>query len=279
MPIRSLLYVPASNARALEKSRFLSCDGVIIDLEDAVAPQAKAAARAALPAAMEGGGGRNRLRLVRINALSTPWGQDDLDALGGLGCDGVAVPKVSGPADLDAVAARCDLPLWAMIETARGVLSAPAICGHPRLAGVIMGTNDLARELGARPRADRMPLWTALQGVLLAARAAGVPAIDGVCNALDEPERFAAECVQGRDMGFDGKSLIHPAQIAAANAAFAPSADEIDLARRRIAGFEAAQAAGQGVAVVDGEIVEALHVETARKTLALAERIAAEADA
>lgn len=279
MPIRSLLYVPASNARALEKARSLPCDGVIIDLEDAVAPQAKAAARAALPAALEGGGGRNRLRLVRINALSTPWGQDDLVALGGLDCDGVAVPKVSDPADLDAVAASCDLPLWAMIETARGVLSAPAICGHPRLAGVIMGTNDLARELGARSRADRMPLWTALQGVLLAARAAGVPAIDGVCNALDEPERFAAECAQGRDMGFDGKSLIHPAQIAAANAAFAPSADEIDLARRRIAGFEAAQAAGQGVAVVDGEIVEALHVETARRTLALAERIAAGADA
>ena len=270
---RSLLYVPASNARAMEKARGLSCDALILDLEDAVAPAAKEQARAALRAALEAGGFGARSRLVRINALSTPWGEADLATLADLDCDGVVVPKVAGPADLDAVAARSDAPLWAMIETARGVLAAPATCAHPRLAGIVLGTNDLAREIGARDRADRMPLLSALRGALLAARAGGVLAIDGVCNALDDPDRLAAECAQGRDIGFDGKSLIHPAQIAAANAAFAPSAAEIDRARRRIAAHEAAEAAGQGVAVVDGEIVEALHVETARATIALADRI------
>ncbi|MGR3464161.1 HpcH/HpaI aldolase/citrate lyase family protein [Limimaricola sp.] len=279
MPFRSVLYVPASNARAMQKARGLPCDALILDLEDAVAPAAKPEARAALSASLAADAPDGRPRLVRINALSTPWGGDDLAALSGTAPEGVLVPKVSAPGDLDAVAAQVDLPLWAMIETARGVIEAPAICAHPALAGIVMGTNDLARELGARSRPDRLPLMAALQGALMAARAAGIVAIDGVCNALDDPDRLAAECAQGRDLGFDGKSLIHPAQIASANAAFAPSADEIDLARRRIAAHEAVLATGQGVAVVDGEIVEALHVETARATLALARDIEGEAGA
>ncbi|MGX9856481.1 HpcH/HpaI aldolase/citrate lyase family protein [Limimaricola variabilis] len=271
MPFRSMLYVPASNARAMRKAVDLDCDALILDLEDAVAPAAKAAARAALAGRDETGSPA----LVRINGLDTPWGDADLAALADIACAGVVVPKVGSPTDLDAVAARIDRPLWAMIETPAGVLAAAEICAHPRLEGVVMGTNDLARALGARDRPDRMPLMAALQSTLLAARAAGVRAIDGVCNALDDSERMRAECAQGRDMGFDGKSLIHPAQIAAANTAFAPDAAEIDRARRRIAAYQAAQDEGQGVAVVDGEIVEALHVATARETLALAEAVAA----
>ncbi|MFT6530775.1 MAG: (3S)-malyl-CoA thioesterase [Limimaricola cinnabarinus] len=278
MPFRSLLYVPASNPRALEKARDLPCDALIFDLEDAVAPAAKETARERLGAALAQAGSRGGARLVRINPLGSPWGEADLAALAAWDCDGVVVPKVDGLADLDAVAARTKRPLWAMIETARGVLAAPEICAHPRLAGIIMGTNDLARDLGLRARPDRMPLWAALQGTLLAARARQVLAIDGVCNALDDSARLGAECEQGRDMGFDGKSLIHPAQIAAANAAFAPSAEEVDLARRRIAAHEAVMAQGQGVAVVDGEIVEALHVQSARATLELA-RIVGEGEA
>ncbi|WP_090110416.1 HpcH/HpaI aldolase/citrate lyase family protein [Limimaricola pyoseonensis] len=272
LPYRSALFVPASKPRALEKARGLPCDALLFDLEDAVAPEAKADARAALAAALGAGGFGRRARIVRINAPATPWGAQDLEAAARLDCDGVLVPKVGGPADLDA--ARCGRPLWAMIETARGVIEAPAICRHPDLAGVVVGPNDLARELGARETPDRMPLWHALQAVLLAARAAGIVALDGVCNAIDDPERLAAECRQGRDMGYDGKSLIHPGQIAAANAAFAPSAAEIDLARRQIAAHEAALAEGQGVAVVEGRIVEALHVETARATLRRARAIA-----
>ena len=273
MPLRSMLYVPASNARALAKARDLPCDALILDLEDAVAPAAKQEARAALAAALAERGQAAQLRLVRINGLGTPWGAEDLAAQAGWECDGIVVPKVDEAADLDAVAARTERPLWAMIETARGVLRAAEICAHPRLSGIVMGTNDLGREIGLRPTADRFALLTALQGALLAARAHGVAAIDGVCNALDDAARLEAECAQGRDLGFDGKSLIHPAQIAAANAAFAPGAEEIDLARRRIAAFEAVLAEGQGVAVVDGEIVEALHVEAARALLDLARKL------
>ena len=276
MPLRSVLYVPASNARALAKARDLPCDALILDLEDAVAPAAKTDARAALGAVLEADGRAGQLRLVRINGLDTPWGQEDLAALADWACDGVVVPKVDGSADLDAVAQRTGRPLWAMIETARGVLRAAETCAHPRLSGVVMGTNDLGREIGLRPTPDRFAILPALQGALLAARAHGIAAIDGVCNAVDDTARLEAECAQGRDLGFDGKSLIHPAQIAAANAAFAPSAEEIDLARRRIAAFEAVLAQGQGVAVVDGEIVEALHVEIARATLELARMVGAD---
>ena len=186
------------------------------------------------------------------------------------------VPKVNGPADLDAVAAVVPgTPLWAMLETAAGVLNAAAIAAHPRLGGLVMGTNDLARELGCRDRADRMPLLPALGMCLLAARARGRVILDGVYNAFRDTDGLRAECAQGRDMGFDGKTLIHPAQIDIANAVFAPTEDEIALSRRRIEAFDAALADGRGVAVLDGRIVENLHVETARATLDRAAAIGA----
>ena len=274
-PYRSALYIPASRPRAIDKARSLPCDAILLDLEDAVAPEEKAAARATLAAALAGGGFGARARIVRINAPGTPWGADDLAAVAGMDCDGVLVPKVGAPADLDPVAAAVSRPLWAMVETPAGVLNAAAICAHPRLAGIVVGTNDLAKDLGARHVPGRGPLLFALGAAVMAARAAGITAIDGVCNAFRDLTALAAECEQGRDMGFDGKSLIHPDQIATANAAFGPAPEEIALARRQIDAFEAAQAAGQGVAVVDGRIVENLHIVTARATLARAAAIAA----
>jgi (3S)-malyl-CoA thioesterase len=272
-----LLYIPASNARAMDKARSLPCDGIIFDLEDAVAPAEKTAARTALAAALADGGFGHRLRLVRINALDTDWGVEDARAAARLDCDGVLLPKVNGLADLDSLADLCPVPaLWAMMETPAAILNAPAIAAHPRLAGLVLGTNDLLKDLGARFRPDRLALLQALQASVLAARAAGVAVVDGVYNAFRDDDGLRAECEQGRDLGMDGKSLIHPAQIAIANAAFAPSADEVDLARRQIASFEAALAAGQGVAVLDGRIVENLHVATARRVLELAGAVAAQ---
>ncbi|SHE91038.1 (3S)-malyl-CoA thioesterase [Loktanella atrilutea] len=272
-PVRSALYIPGSKPRALDKARGLPCDAILFDLEDAVTPDAKVSARSILQQALAQGGYGARLRLVRINALDTAWGEDDARAAADMDCDGVLVPKVSDPADLDAVAALVpDLPLWAMMETPRGVLNAQAIASHGRLAGVVIGTNDLANDLGARTRGA---LTTALQHCLLAARAAGIPAIDGVFNAYQDDEGLRAECSDGRDMGFDGKSLIHPAQIEIANAVFGATPTEIDLARRQIAAFDRAARDGQGVAVVDGRIVENLHIVTARATLAKADAIAA----
>jgi len=274
-PYRSVLYIPGSNRRALEKARGLPTDAIIFDLEDAVAPEEKPRARTLLAETLAMGGYGTRARLVRINGLDTEWGGDDLAAFGGLNIDGILLPKVNCAADLDAVAeAASGVALWAMLETARGVLNAAEIAGHPRLAGMVMGTNDLARELGCRPGRERAPLQTALQTCLLAARAAGKPCIDGVYNAFRDEEGLRAECEQGRDLGFDGKTLIHPAQLAVANAVFAPSEEEVDLARRQIEAFEQAQAAGQGIAVVDGRIVENLHIVTARATLAKAKAIA-----
>jgi len=275
-PMRSLLYLPASNARALDKARVLPCDGIIFDLEDAVAPVEKAAARTALAHALAVGGFAPRLRLVRINGLDTPWGEDDARGAAVMDCDGVLLPKAASPADLDALAALVpDRPLWAMMETPAAIQNAAAIAAHPRLAGLVLGTNDLIKDLGARVRPDRLPLMHALQTCVLAARAAGVPVIDGVYNAFRDDAGLAAECEQGRDLGMDGKTLVHPAQVAIANAAFTPSADEIDLARRQISAFEAAEAAGHGVAVLDGRIVENLHVVAARRVLALADAVAA----
>ena len=273
-PYRSALYLPASNARALEKARDLPADAIIFDLEDAVAPAEKAAARDALRDALGRDYG-SRARIVRINGFDTEWGRDDAAAFA-TGADAVLVPKVNGPADLDAVAAVVPgTPLWAMLETAAGVLNAAAIAAHPRLGGLVMGTNDLARELGCRDRADRMPLLPALGMCLLAARAHGRVILDGVYNAFRDADGLRAECAQGRDMGFDGKTLIHPAQIDIANAVFAPTEDEIALSRRRIEAFDAALADGRGVAVLDGRIVENLHVETARATLDRAAAIGA----
>lgn len=276
-PYRSVLYIPAANQRAMDKARTLAADAIIFDLEDAVAPAEKPGARDLLRAALAQDYG-GRARIVRINGFDTEWGRDDATFAAGLGdrADAVLVPKVSRPEDLDAVAAITgDTPLWAMMETALGMLNAAAIAAHPRLQGMVMGTNDLAKELGSRHRPDRLGMQAGLGLCLLAARAHGLVIVDGVFNAFKDEDGLRAECEQGRDMGFDGKTLIHPAQLDIANAAFAPTEAEIDLSRRQIAAYEAAIAEGKAVAVVDGRIVENLHVETARKTLARADAIAA----
>jgi (3S)-malyl-CoA thioesterase len=280
-PYRSVLYIPGSKERALEKARDLPCDAIIFDLEDAVAPDEKPAARALLARVLRDVDFGPRARIVRINGLDTEWGGADAvamaDALGrGARIDAVLVPKVSTPGMLDDVARIVPgADLWAMMETAAGMLNAAAIAAHPRLKGMVMGTNDLAKELGSRFRPDRLALQAGLGLCLLAARANGKIIIDGVYNAFKDEDGLTAECAQGRDMGFDGKTLIHPAQIAIANATFAPSEAEIDLARRQIAAFAEAKAAGQGVAVLDGRIVENLHIVTANAILAKAEAIAA----
>ncbi|EIE48873.1 malyl-CoA thiolesterase [Salipiger aestuarii] len=274
-PYRSVLYIPGSKDRALDKARSLPVDAIIFDLEDAVSPAEKPAARDTLTAALATGGYGKRTRIVRINGLDTQWGADDARAADAMDCDAVLLPKVESPDQLDALARHTDKPLWAMMETPRGMSNAAAIGAHPRLGGMVMGTNDLAKELNARFRADRLPMLTALSLCLLAAKAAGCVIVDGVYNAFKDDVGLAAECDQGRDMGFDGKTLIHPAQVDVANAAFAPTEAEIDIARRQIAAYQEAEAAGQGVAVVDGRIVENLHVVTARSILARAEAIAA----
>lgn len=276
-PYRSVLYIPGSKPRALEKARTLAVDAIIFDLEDAVAVEEKPAARALLVQTLREANYGSRARIVRINGFDTPWGRDDVAALAGVAVEAILIPKVNRPADLQAVAeAIADVPLWAMLETAAGILGAAAIAAHPRLSGMVMGTNDLARELGARFRPDRLALQAGLGLCLLAARAQGRIIIDGVYNAYLDDAGLAAECAQGRDMGFDGKTLIHPAQLAIANAAFAPSDAEIELARRQIAAFDDATAKGLGVAVVDGQIVENLHIVTARQMLAKAAAIAAQ---
>ncbi|MDK8872116.1 CoA ester lyase [Paracoccus sp. SSJ] len=272
-PYRSVLYIPAANARAMEKAQTLAADAIIFDLEDAVAPAEKVGARELLARALQADYG-GRARIVRINGMDTEWGEGDARAFA-VGADAVLVPKVSRGADLDRVAALVpDTPLWAMMETAEGMLNAAEIAAHPRLQGMVMGTNDLAKELNSRFRADRLPMMAGLGLCLLAARAHGRVIVDGVFNAFKDEEGLRAECEQGRDMGFDGKTLIHPAQLAVANEVFAPSEAEVDLARRQIEAFDEAQAQGKGVAVVDGRIVENLHVETARATLAKAAAIA-----
>ena len=272
-PYRSALYIPGSKDRALDKARGLPVDVILFDLEDAVAPDAKIEARDTLYAALADGGYGQRKKIVRINGLETEWGAADAAAVAAMDCDAILLPKVNGPEDVDALAALVpDLPIWAMMETPQGILNAAAIAAHPRMEGFVLGTNDLAKDLNSRGRAA---LMTSLQLCLLAAKAAGIVALDGVYNAFKDDDGLRAECAEGRDMGFDGKTLIHPAQVAITNAAFGPTEDEIDLARRQIAAFEAAEAEGQGVAVVDGRIVENLHIVTARATLAKAEAIAA----
>lgn len=274
-PYRSVLYIPGSRERALDKARSLPVDAIIFDLEDAVAPDAKDAARDTLNSALAEGGYGNRARIIRINGLDTEWGRADAAALKDAGADAFLLPKVGRTADLDKLAEITgETPLWAMIETPAGVAHAFEIARHPLMAGFVAGTNDLAKELNCRTRPDRLPLMMALQTMLMAARGAGIVAVDGVYNQFKDEEGLRAECEQGRDLGFDGKTLIHPAQVGVANAVFAPTEAELDLARRQIAAYEETRAAGQGVAVVDGKIVENLHVETARATLAKAAMIA-----
>jgi len=274
-PFRSVLYIPGSKERALEKAKTLPVDAIIFDLEDAVAVEEKANARETLAAALTAGGYGTRMRIVRINGLDTEWGQADAKAAAAMDCDAVLLPKVESAAQVDALAALVgDKPIWAMMETPRGMINAPDIAAHPQMQGFVMGTNDLAKEMNTRFRADRLPMMAGLGLSLLAAKAEGIVIVDGVYNAFKDDAGLKAECDQGRDMGFDGKTLIHPAQVDIANAAFAPSEAEVDLARRQIAAFEEAEASGQGVAVVDGKIVENLHVATAKATLAKAEAIA-----
>ncbi|WP_028954853.1 CoA ester lyase [Sulfitobacter sp. 20_GPM-1509m] len=278
-PLRSVLYIPASKPRALDKARGLPVDAIIFDLEDAVTAEEKETARGTLAEALAQGGYGARMKIIRINGLDTAWGADDARAAAGMGADAILLPKVSSPADLDALAAITgDAPLWAMMETPAGMLNAAAIAAHPKLQGLVMGTNDLAKELNTRARADRLPLQAGLGLCLLAAKAHGLAIVDGVYNAFKDDEGLALECEQGRDMGFDGKTLIHPAQVDVTNTAYSPSEAEIDTARRQIEAFDEVEASGQGVAVVDGKIVENLHVETARKLIAQAEAIAAMAE-
>lgn len=275
-PFRSVLYIPASNERALEKARDLACDAIIFDLEDAVAPDAKSSARNTLVQALKADGYGPRTKVVRINALTSEWGWEDARALRDAGADVILLPKVNAGSDVDNLS---DLlgdgtPIWVMMETPLSIFNAREIAAHSRVTGLVAGTNDLAKDLGSRTRADRLPLMMALQTIVMAARAARVVAIDGVYNRFRDVEGLAVECEQGRDLGFDGKTLIHPAQIEATNRAFAPTEAEIELAKRQIKAHEASQASGEGVAVVDGTIVENLHVVAARRILAKAQVLA-----
>ena len=275
-PVRSVLYIPASKERALEKAKGLACDAIIFDLEDAVAIDGKVPARTLLAETLPTADYGARLRIVRVNGLDTTWGREDV--LSVVNADAVLLPKVNSAADVDAIAALTTLPIWAMMETPLGILNAAEIAAHPRLEGMVMGTNDLAKDLNTRHRPDREPLLKSLQMCLLAARAHGVTIVDGVYNAFKDDAGLKVECDQGRDMGFEGKTLIHPAQLEVANTAFAPSEAEIDLSKRQIEAFEQAERDGQGVAVVDGKIVENLHIVTARATLAKAHAIEAMKD-
>ena len=264
--VRSALFMPASNARAIAKARSLDCDAVILDLEDAVAPEAKADARVqAIAAAREGEFG-HRLLVLRINALDTQWGEADCAAAAGARFDAVLLPKVSAAGDvMRAGALLGDVPLWAMIETCAAMLALPAIAATPRLACLVAGTNDLAKEMRCTPGTDRLPLLAHLTAIVTAARAHGLIALDGVSNVLADTPELAAECAQGAAFGFDGKTLIHPAQIAPANSAFAPSAERVAWANAVIAAFALPENAGRGAIRVAGEMVERLHLEEAER--------------
>jgi citrate lyase subunit beta/citryl-CoA lyase len=281
-PRRSVLYMPAANARALEKAKTIPADAIIFDLEDAVAPDAKEAARPAAVAAASSGEYGSRELVIRCNGLDTRWGADDLAAAADSGASGVVLPKVGSVAQLDDVAARLDaagatsMALWPMIETPTAIFEVRAIAAHPRVAVLVMGTNDLARELrSSLDAAGRHPLVPHLATALAAAREAGVAILDGVFNDVKDLDRFRTECVQGMEMGFDGKTLIHPGQVEIANEVWAPSDDEVAYARRVVAAFDEAVADGRGVATVDGRMIENLHVATAQRVLATAEAIAA----
>ncbi len=275
-PRRSVLYMPGANARALEKARTLDADALILDLEDAVAPDAKELARTQVADAVKAGGYGPREVIVRVNGLDTPWGADDLAAMKGIGAAGVLIPKVNAPGDLDAAAKLlADEPLWAMMETPAAMFTARDIAHHPRLCVMVMGTNDLVKELKAARVPGRGPLVTGLQLSLFAAREAGLVAIDGVFNGIKDEDGFRAECAQGRDFGFDGKTLIHPSQIAPCNAVFAPAAEAVAEARAIIAAFDTPEAKGKGVITVDGKMVELLHADEARRLVAVSDAIAA----
>jgi citrate lyase subunit beta/citryl-CoA lyase len=286
-PRRSVLYMPGSNARAIEKARSLPADAVILDLEDSVAPDGKAAARAQVMEAIIAGGFGAREVIMRINGLDTEWWIEDLNAAAKAKPDAVLIPKVSSPQNLEDVADRLvdisadhKIRIWAMMETPLAMLNAREIAAaakdvETRLAAFVMGTNDLAKETRARITPGRAPMLPWLMSCVAAARAFGVDILDGVYNDLGNAEGFAQECAQARDMGFDGKTLIHPNQIGPCNDAFSPSTDEVAQAKKIIAAFDLPENQHKGVVQLEGRMVERLHADMARRTVAIAEAIAA----
>ena len=280
-PRRSVLYMPAANERALDKARTIPADALILDLEDAVAPDAKDAARANACAAAASGEYGKREITIRCNALATPWGANDLAAAATSGAHAVVIPKIESVDELnavvthlDAAGAPADLGVWAMVETPTAIADIRSIAAHPRVPVLVMGTNDLLKELRAEAGANREALVPHLAAALLGAREAGKVILDGVYNDVRDPDGFLAEAEQGRRLGFDGKTLIHPSQVDPANGTWAPSAEAVDHAERVIAAFEAAEAEGRGVITVDGRMIENLHVDNARRVLATARAIA-----
>lgn len=281
-PRRSALYMPSSNEKALEKAKTIATDAVIFDLEDAVSPDAKPAARANAVAAANSGAYGSRELTIRCNGLDTPWGADDIAAAARACVSAVVIPKINSVAEVNAVSSALraagapdEILIWAMIETPTAIFDVRAIAAHPRVATLVMGTNDLAKELRATQVRGRTPLLPHLATALLAAREAGKVILDGVFNDVKDLDAFRDECVQGMHMGFDGKTLIHPTQVEIANDVWAPSADEVDHAKRVIAAFDEAAAEGRGVITVDGRMIENLHVDNARRVLAVHDAIIA----
>jgi citrate lyase subunit beta/citryl-CoA lyase len=281
-PRRSVLYMPGSNARAQEKAKTLAADGLILDLEDAVAPDAKTAAREQVCASVHGGGYGRKELIIRVNGLDTPWFHDDLAAACAAGPDAILVPKVESARQVTTVedlmrrhGAPASVASWCMMETPLGILHAEQIAGSsPRLGCLVMGTSDLTKDLHALHTPMRLPMLPSLGICLLAARAFGLAIVDGVYLDLQNAEGFRTACQQGLELGFDGKTLIHPSQVEPCNEVFAPSAADVDQARKIIAAFAEAQQAGKGVVVVEGKLIENLHVENARRLVALADAIA-----
>ena len=276
-PRRSALYMPASNPRAVDKARSLACDAVILDLEDSISPDVKDAARPQAADAVRAGGFGRREVVIRVNGLNTPWGEADLAAAAAAEPDAILVPKISGPADLAAYdrALRGKTRLWAMMETCAAIFALDALAGAGgRLEALVVGGNDLAKEMRCRPGVERAPLAAALGLTVAACRAHGLVAIDGVFNEIEDADGFARQCVQGADFGFDGKSLIHPSQVGPANAAFSPDPDEVAWARTVAQAFDSPENAGKGVLRVEGKMVELLHLDQARRLIAVAEAIA-----
>lgn len=284
-PRRSVLYMPGSNARAIAKAKTLPVDGVIIDLEDAVAPDAKETARAQVMQAVRAGGFGHREVIIRLNGIDTPWFAHDFEAAIAARPDAILVPKISTAEQIEMIGTRLldthadhHVRLWAMVETPAAIfnireLAAEAKDSESRLAGFVIGTNDLAKETRARLVPGRAPMLSWLSDCVLAAHAYGIDVLDGVYNDIADMAGFAAECAQGRDMGFDGKTLIHPSQIEPCNAAFSPSAEEIAQARKIIEAFDLRENRGKGVVQIDGRMVERMHADIARRTVAIAEAI------
>jgi citrate lyase subunit beta/citryl-CoA lyase len=282
-PRRSALYMPASNSRAIEKAKGLSCDVVVLDLEDSVLPEAKLAAREAAVAAVRSGGFGRREVVIRVNALETPWGADDLAAASTVGPDAVLVPKISTAADVIAAdhalaAAPHRTRLWVMIETCQAILALAEIASaakETRLSAFVMGINDLAKEMGARMTADRAPFRSALSLAVTAARGAGLTALDGVHNEIEDLAALEAVCVQGRDFGFDGKSLIHPSHLEICNRIFSPDPADVAWGRAVITAFDAPENVGKGALRVEGRLAERLHYDQAVRLVVIAEAIEA----